>query len=153
MATDLDPINRLANRMLENTAAQNRAATAMERSADSVNLLRQAIDRREAAADERERAWIDALLKVNERLALLDRGVQQVDHGVDEVREKTGKFPLAEMRKTPTSVRPQAYFAFYGWRIPLDGALWKFLRFAIPLAGGSGIGALIHHLLSHGGTP
>jgi hypothetical protein len=141
-----DRTDRL-NRLLEVAASNNRVAASVDRAADSMNLMRQSVDRREVAADERERAWIDALLKVNERLAVLDRGVQQVDHGVDEVREKTGKYPLAELRRQPISNRPSAYIAVGGWRIPLDGTLWRVLRLLLPLLAGGGLGVLARHLM------
>jgi len=110
---------------------------------DLVNRVLQSLDEKKADQDARERAWTDALRTVGERLALLDRGVQEVDRGVDRVKEITGVHELIRPEK-----EDGAFLTFGGWRIPLAGIFWKAARFIGPAIGGTGFGALVHHLLS-----
>lgn len=73
----------------QSTAALERVATAQERGTDATNLLRQAIQEKNAVDEELKREWINdqrrmgvewtaAVTEIAKSLALLDRGVLDV---------------------------------------------------------------------------
>lgn len=127
------------NRLLEDIASRNRSTVAIDRATDAMNLLRQRLEERDATDETLKREWIYELRQIGERLALVDRGVQQVDRGVGEVKQHTGH----------TGAHPKVEegpaFAFNGWRVPIGGLL-KVGKFILPFIT-AGVGYLARHLL------
>lgn len=128
-----DRETQLANSVLTLARSGERQAAAVERlartveegSAQAERREREWLDelrRSEAAAADRERRWLEYVGSLEKNLALLDRGMQDVDREVGAVREATGKFPTQrpEDRSRRTSAPPpeagKGAWAMYQWR-------------------------------------
>jgi hypothetical protein len=133
----------MADRLLESAAAMNRVAAVLERSIANFDRARQELFDFAESHELFRHEMSHEIRGIGERLALLDRGVQEVDRGVDRVKEVTGVHELLKPEK-----EDGAFLTFGGWRIPLAGLFWKAARFIGPAIGGTGFGALVHHLLS-----
>jgi hypothetical protein len=143
---------KLADAVMVQVAATNRLAETAKRLGDVVKA-RTPDDRLVAAAlDDLTAAVGDAVVELQKikhrvtKLAVHQRAISPED--------VTGVFdiPKGEQLSGPRSTPPGPYLGFRGWRIPLDGALWKIIRLLLPLVGGGGIGALVHHWM-YGGSP
>lgn len=129
-------VGRLANEVMALIQVIGRREPAFDRLSGTFDRVRQELEVLRSELEEREREWIDTVRTFDRTVAVVGKDVTDVQHTADNIREKTGSFPL-EPREEHHGAIGGAIIAF--GKLPAWRVVVMLIALALALAfGGHG---------------
>jgi hypothetical protein len=136
-------VGRLANEVMALIQVIGRREPAFDRLSGTFDRVRQELEVLRSELEEREREWIDTVRTFDRTVAVVGKDVTDVQHTADNIREKTGSFPLQKEKTGPHGVVADSIMALGKLPPWLAVVLLLFNVVVVALLGHVGIGAIV----------